>query len=96
MNKADEQVLWTCFMNKVDAQIFSLSLYELMFQVWLTSVEFEQSYWPFCFLLLMNKADEQVWCTCQMNKVDAHTFSLSLYELKFQVWLTSIEFEQSY
>lgn len=32
----------------------------------------------------------------KINKVDANTYSLSLYELKFQVWLYSVEFEQSY
>ena len=32
-------------MNKVVAQTLSLSLYELSFQVWLNSVEFDQSYW---------------------------------------------------
>ena len=31
-----------------------------------------------------------------MNEVDAQAFSLGLYEFKFQVWLNSVEFRQSY
>ena len=31
-----------------------------------------------------------------MNEVDLQAFSLGLYELKFQVWLNSVEFRQIY
>ena len=129
-------------MNEVDVQTFTLSLYELQFQVWFNSVEFEQSYWAFSYswTRLMNRPDElvwwtrlmhrlfaevymslsfkfgwilsivmellvtyekswwlqQAWWTSLMKEVDTQIYSLSPYELKFQVWLNSLEFEQSY
>ena len=54
-------------MNKVDAKTYSLSLYELKFQVWLYSVEFEQSYSAFSYWWtgMMNRSDEHIqWTSC--------------------------------
>ena len=71
MKKADEQVWWTGLMKKVNAQTFSLRLFELKFHVWLNSFDFEQSYWAFSYLLtkLMNRSDEHVWWTRLMHRL---------------------------
>ena len=47
-----------------------------------------------CLILLL-KGSLPGNCTDKGNFL-ALAFSLSLYELKFQVWLNSVEFEQSY